>query len=192
MKFSVLLSLYCKEDPTFLEQSLESVFDQTLRADEVVLVEDGPLTPELYKVVGKFKSVYPELKIVPLEKNGGLGRALNEGLKHCSNDLILRADTDDICKQERFERQVRYMESFPEMDVCSAAIDEFEDDKDNIIATKKLPCEHDELYRFGQRRNPINHPVSAFRKKAVEAVGNYQHFYLFEDYYLWARLMMKS
>lgn len=192
MKFSVLLSLYYKENPTFLSQSLNSIFHQTLRADEVVLVEDGPLTGELYEVVGKYEKEYPELKIIKLENNCGLGKALNEGLKYCTNDLVVRADTDDICRKERFEKQVRFMESHPEIDVCSAAIDEFEENKDKIVSTRALPCNHDELYKFGKRRNPINHPVSIFRKSAVESVGSYQHFYLFEDYYLWTRMMVNG
>jgi len=192
MQFSVLLSLYMKESPIFLDQSLSSIFNQTLTADEVVLVEDGPLTPELYSIVNKYKSAHKELKLVKLEKNGGLGRALNEGLRHCSYDLVVRADTDDICKFDRFEKQVRFMESHPEIDVCSAAIDEFEGNKDSIVSTRALPCNHDELYKFGKRRNPINHPVSVFKKSAVESVGSYLHFYLFEDYYLWARMMVNG
>ena len=192
MAFSVLLSLYYKENPIFLEQSLASVFSQTLRADEVVLVEDGPLTQELYNVVEKYQKNYPELKVIPLEKNGGLGRALNEGLKHCKYDLVVRADTDDVCKPERFQKQIAFMESHAEIDVCSAAIDEFVESIEDVTSTRALPETHEELYRFGQRRNPINHPVSVFRKSAVEAVGSYQHFSLFEDYYLWARIMMNG
>lgn len=192
MQFSVLLSLYKKESPLFLDQSLSSIFNQTLTADEVVLVEDGPLTPELYDVINKYKSKHHELKLVRLEKNGGLGRALNKGLRYCSYDLVVRADTDDICKLDRFEKQVRFMESHQEIAVCSAAIDEFEGSKDCIVSTRALPCDHDELYKFGKRRNPINHPVSIFRKSAVESVGSYLHFYLFEDYYLWARMMVNG
>lgn len=192
MAFSVLLSVYQKEIPIYLEQSLASIFSQTLRADEVVIVEDGPLTPELYEILNKYKAAYKELKTIPLEKNGGLGRALNEGLRLCSYDLIVRADTDDICKPDRFQKQVHFMDNHPDIDVCSAAIDEFDDSIDHIVSTRALPCDYNELFKFGQRRNPINHPVSIFRKGAVEAVGSYQHFYLFEDYYLWARMMVNG
>lgn len=192
MNFSVLLSLYYKEQPLFLDKCLESVFNQTLPADEVVLVEDGPLTSELYSVVDKYKKVYPNLKIISLEKNCGLGMALNEGMKHCSNDLIIRADTDDINKPWRFEKQVEYMEGHPDIDVCGASIDEFVDDIDNIISIRYLPESHEDLYEFARKRNPINHPVSIFRKRAVEAAGGYRHFYLFEDYYLWVRMMMNG
>ena len=110
MRFSVLLSLYYKENPIFLRESLHSVFGQTLQPDEVILVEDGPLTPALYEVVEEFAGRYSTIKRIVLEKNRGLGNALSEGLKHCSCDLVARMDTDDICKPERFARQLAVME----------------------------------------------------------------------------------
>ncbi len=191
-QFSVLMSVYYKESPLFLKQSLDSIFSQTLKSNEVVLVEDGPLTLELNGIVDQYSTKHPELKVVKLKNNQGLGKALNEGLKHCSNELVLRADTDDISKPNRFITQVSFMETHPEIDVCSAGIDEFIGDTNNVVSTRTLPVNHDELFRFGQKRNPINHPVSIFRKSKVEAVGNYQHFYLFEDYYLWARMMVNG
>ncbi len=192
MPFSVLLSLYSKESPVFLKQSLESIFKQTLKADEVILVEDGPLTPELHEVVEIYRETFPEIKVVQLKDNSGLGKALNEGLKHCHYDLVVRVDTDDICKPNRFEVQIKYMEEHPEIDVCSCAIDEFIENKDNIVSRRSLPEDHKELFKFGQRRNPINHPASVFRKKSVIDAGSYKHFYLFEDYYLWARMMVNG
>ena len=192
MKFSVLLSLYYKESPVFLQESLESIFCQIRLPDEVVLVEDGPLTPELYQVVTKFEKEHPELKVVALEKNGGLGRAFNEGLKHCSYELVARMDTDDICKPERFAKQVAFMEKHPEVDVVGAWIDEFQGDTSHVSSTRKLPEASEEIVAFGKKRNPMNHPVVMFRKSAVEAVGSYLPFYLFEDYYLWVRMLLNG
>ena len=166
------MSLYYKENPEYLKESLNSVFGQALPPDEVVLVEDGPLTDDLYTVVTEFSDKYPVLKVIPLPVNGGLGKALNEGLKHCSYDIVVRMDTDDVSKPDRFEKQVRFMECHPEIDVCSAWIDEFQDNIDNVIATKRLPETSAEIYEYGKKRCPINHPVAAFRKKAVVAAGS--------------------
>ena len=98
MKFSVLLSVYRKEQPAYLRQSLDSIFTQTLLPDEVVLVKDGPLTDALDEVAEDYCRKYPVIRVVPLSENQGLGRALNEGLKHCSYDLVTRMDTDDVAK----------------------------------------------------------------------------------------------
>lgn len=192
LHFSVLLSLYHKESPDFLCQSLDSIFNQTLMPDEVVLVEDGPLTKELTKVVNAYCRKYLLLKIVPLEKNYGLGKALNEGLKHCSYELVARMDTDDIAKPTRFEKQLGKFVEYPELDVCGSWIDEFEEDISQVLSVRKLPKEHENIVQYAKKRCPINHPVVMFRKSAILAAGGYQHFPLFEDYYLWVRMMMNG
>ena len=190
--FSVLMSLYFKEYPAYLKASLDSLFHQTLLPDEVVLVEDGPLSSELEQVVSDYSTRYPMLKVIPLPQNQGLGKALNEGLKYCSYELVARMDTDDIAKPMRFQKQVEVFEKHPEIDVCSAWIDEFEESVNNVISTRKLPEWHDDIALYAKSRNPINHPVVMFKKSAVMVAGSYQHFPLFEDYYLWVRMLMNG
>ena len=188
--FSVLLSLYHKESPLFLRQSLESVFSQTLSPAEVILVEDGPLTDELYEVVKEFENLHSELIVVPLAENQGLGKALNEGLKHCSYDIVARMDTDDIAKPDRFEKQMDVFRKHLELDIVGAWIDEFEGEFTNVLSVRKVPERHDDILRFAKKRCPVNHPVVMFRKSAVLKAGGYKHFPLFEDYYLWVRMLM--
>lgn len=189
-EFSVLMSVYCKENPDFFSMSLNSIFNQTVLPSEVVLVEDGPLTPELYNVVDIFVGKHPEIKVVPLEKNGGLGAALNEGLKHCSYDLVARMDTDDVCKPNRFEKQLQLFENQPEVDVCSSWIDEFVDCTDNVISQRKLPETHEEILKYAKGRCPVNHPAVMYRKSKVLGVGGYQGFP--EDYFLWVKMLMNN
>lgn len=190
--FSVLLSVYFRENPTFVRQSLDSVFCQTVKPAEVVLVEDGPLTQELYGVIDEYSKQRLELKVLKLDNNQGLGMALNEGLKHCSYDLVARMDTDDICKPDRFEKQLSKFRQDETLDVVSAWIDEFEDDITTIKSTRKLPETHTQVYQYGKSRCPINHPVVMFRKSAVAAAGGYLHMPLFEDYYLWVRMLVNG
>ena len=114
--FSVLFSLYHKETPSNLRSSLDSIFAQTLKPNEVVLMEDGPLTDNLYQVVEEYLVLYPSIfKVVKLPQNVGLGRALNEGLKYCSYELVARMDTDDIAKPNRFEKQVTLFKAHPDI-----------------------------------------------------------------------------
>ncbi|MDE7073724.1 MAG: glycosyltransferase [Odoribacter sp.] len=192
MKFSVLLSVYRKEQPAYLRQSLDSIFNQTLLPSEVVLVKDGPLTDALDEVIEEYCQRFPTLKVVPLTENQGLGKALNEGLKHCSYDLIARMDTDDVAKPERFEKQVGVFHARPNVDVVGAWIDEFEGEVDNVISVRKLPEKHWNVLKYARLRCPENHPVTMFRKEAVLSAGGYWHFPLFEDYYLWVRMLMNG
>ena len=78
-KYSVLMSVYYKEKPEWLEYSIDSMLKQTIFPDEFVLVEDGPLTKELNLVVEKFEKKYPKLfKVIKIKENGGLGPALKK------------------------------------------------------------------------------------------------------------------
>ena len=186
--FTVLLSVYHKEQPSFMRLSLDSIFNQTVKPTEVILVEDGPLTPDLYTVIEEFSQNHPELKVVKLAKNGGLGNALNEGLKHCSHELVARMDTDDICKPHRFERQLQLFKEHPEVDVCSSWIDEFVDETNNVVSLRKLPEMNDDIVRYAKGRCPVNHPAVMYRRSKVMEVGGYQGFP--EDSYLWVKLML--
>lgn len=94
-KVSILMSIYFKEKPEYFRESLESIKNQTYKIDELVLVKDGALTDELEDVIKEYKDVL-NLKEVPLEKNVGLGLALREGILYCSNEIIVRMDSDDV------------------------------------------------------------------------------------------------
>lgn len=188
--FSVLLSVYIKEKPEYLRYSLRSIFSQTIDINEVIIVEDGLLTKELYDIIEEYETKFKVIVRVPLKNNMGLGKALNEGLKHCSYELVARMDTDDIAYPTRFEKQVKYMTEHPEIDACSSWIDEFIDSTDNIISTKKLPETNEEIIDYAKHRSPLNHPAVMFRKSAVMAVGGYSGFP--EDYNLWVRMLMNG
>lgn len=186
------MSLYYKERPLFLCASLDSIFTQTVIPDEVILVEDGPLTYELYSVLDEYEKKYPQLKRIKLSQNGGLGKALNEGLKHCSYELVARMDTDDIAIPDRFEKQVKFMSAHPEVDISSGWLIEFSDSIENRLSLKKVPKTHEQICEYIKYRNPLNHPAVILKKSIVEKAGGYQHFPLFEDWFLWARMLSEG
>ena len=181
---SVLMSVYKKENPLFLKRALDSIYAQTLKADEIVLVEDGEIPSALEEVI----SWYPDLHIVKLEKNLQLGRALEAGLKACHHELVARMDTDDIMMLDRLEKQYQFMLEHPEVAACGGDIAEFTEE-DSILREKHMPTSPQELYRYGKKRNPLNHMTVMFRKSVIEVVGGYRHFLGLEDYDLWSRLL---
>lgn len=186
MKFSVLMSLYYKENPDYLRQCFESLVAQTLQADEIVLVFDGPLSAELEQVVQNFVEILP-LVIVRLAQNQGLGKALNYGLTQCRNDWVLRMDTDDICVPTRFEQQIAFLQAHPDTVVLGGQIAEFGQNVNEIISHRYVPTQHQEIVQFTKQRCPFNHMTVAYQKQVVLACGGYQD--LQEDYYLWIKLI---
>ena len=190
-KYSVLMSVYHKEKPTYLKQAIESIQAQTLPTDDFVLVCDGPLNDALNaEIAAKQKEMGATLNVVRLAQNSGLGNALNEGIKHCKNELVARMDSDDIAYPNRCEKQIAVFSTYPEVSICSGIVEEFTTDL-NIVDAKRVPPETNaEIVEFAKKRNPFNHPCVMYKKSAVEAVGSYQDFYLLEDYYLWLRMLM--
>ena len=191
-KFSVLISVYFKEKPGFLEKALESILNQTLKPDEVVLVKDGILTKELEEVISAEKNKFNKNNIdfvcVQLEKNMGLGIALQKGLEKCKYDYVARMDSDDIAADTRFEYQLKYMNEHKDISVLGGYIDEFSVEGE-VIRTKMMPLTYKDLYKYGKYRNPLNHMTVFFRKKDVLDVGGYKPLKGLEDYYLWCRML---
>lgn len=194
MKFSVLMSIYFKEKSSNFNRAMQSILDeQSIKPSEIVLVEDGKLTDELYSVINLWKKKLGQnLKIVKLKENLGLGDALAIGLKECSFELVARMDSDDISLPKRFEKQLEIFRINKNIDICSSWISEFEDDEGNIYAYRKLPKSHEDIVKFAKFRSPINHPATMFKKSAVLQAGNYQKMLLIEDYYLWVRMILKN
>lgn len=188
--FSVLLSVYHRENPNFMDDSLNSIFQQTIMPNEVILVQDGPLNNELYGIIEKYLQKYPTIfKTIPLPTNQGLGNALNVGLQYCSYDLVARMDTDDICLPNRFEQQLQFMQQHPEIDVVGGWTLEFINSLENIIAIRQVPYGEKQIKQYFKRRNPLNHPTVMFRKNAVLQAGGYLDLDRYEDYYLWVRML---
>ncbi|MGR5078515.1 glycosyltransferase [Photobacterium swingsii] len=190
MNFSVLMSVYIKESPLFLEKALESLLNQTLRATEVVLVEDGPLSNSLLSVIDKYRV---KLNIISVKnnENQGLAISLNNGLEFCNFELVIRMDTDDISRINRFETLVAFMENNPDISVCSSALSEFDDN--GVVRSKRtLPLTHDELVKFGKLRSPISHAAAIFRKTPIINVGGYPLFKRSQDVALWSTLIMNG
>ena len=190
-KYSVLMSVYHKEKPEYLKQAIESIQAQTLPTDDFVLVCDGPLNDALDGVIAaKQQEMGATLNIVRLAQNSGLGNALNEGIKHCKNELVARMDSNDLAYPTRCEKQVAVFTAHPEVSICSGIVEEFTTNP-GIVDTKRVPPETNaEIIEFAKNRNPFNHPCVMYKKSAVEAAGSYQDFYLLEDYYLWLRMLM--
>lgn len=189
--YSVLMSVYHKEKPEYLKQAIASIQAQTLPTDDFVLVCDGPLNDALDAVIAKKQQEMGKtLNVVRLAKNGGLGNALNEGIKHCKNELVARMDSDDIAYQDRCEKQIAVFYKHSEVSICSGIVEEFTSTPDVVDAKRVPPEAHEEIVEFAKKRNPFNHPCVMYKKSVVEAVGSYQDFYLLEDYYLWLRMLM--
>lgn len=188
--FSVLMSIYKSEKPEYLRESLESILQNTVCPDEIVMVKDGPLTSELEAVLDEYQRKTGLFHFVIHSKNLGLGLALRDGLVECRNELVARMDTDDICCGDRFEKQLSFLNDNPDIAVVGSYMDEFQQDVSHTYSVIILPTDDKAIRRFAKRRNPLKHPTVMFRKTAVIQSGNYRHFLWIEDYDLCIRMLL--
>lgn len=187
-KYSVLISLYKKENPEYLRLAIDSMLNQTVAPDEIVLVEDGPLTDELYAVLDE----YPMLHRVKNETNLGLGLALNVGLKECRNELVARMDTDDCSKPDRCEKQLQRFLEKPYLAIVGSHIDEFIGDTSNVISQRIVPTTSEEIYKFAKKRSAFNHPVVMYSKTAVLENNGYADLKRNQDVDLFGRMQFNG
>lgn len=192
-KYSVLMSLYIRESAENFRTAINSMINQTLAPDEIVLVEDGPLTKELYTVINDIKQTHPGLiTSVIHEENQGLGLALQHGLEIARNEIVARMDTDDIAVPDRCRQQLEFINVHPDITIVGGQIEEFIGSVTNIVGKREVPTTDDQLKVFAKKRCPFNHMTVMFRKSDILEVGNYQEWFWNEDYYLWIRLVIAN
>ena len=191
-KYSVLMSVYKKEQPDFLRESMQSIYEQTAPTDDFVLVCDGPLTDRLDAVINEMQKKFGKrLKVLRQKKNHGLGYSLNLGVKECKNDLIARMDSDDVSMKERIEKELVAMKE-NNADVVGSNVIEFDENMLVALESKDVPEKDSEIKRYAKKRNPMNHMSVCYKKKAIIECGNYVEMMGFEDYYLWIRMIQKG
>lgn len=190
MNYSILMSVYDKEKPEYLIQSIESMLNQTLKPEQFVIVEDGMLNQELQNVIDGYKNKDQQLfTILPLKENVGLGRALDEGLKVCRNEIIARMDSDDISCPDRCEKEMHLFEQDSSLVIVGCNIDEFWDDPNEIKCSRIVPSDPEEIRKKIGRIQPFNHPTVMYRKSEVLRCGGYGKMRRKQDRDLFSRMI---
>lgn len=190
--YSVLMSVYSKDNPDYLKQSIESMLNQTIPCNQFIIVEDGPINSQVEKVIDDYCKNYSDLfQVIKLQENGGLGHALNIGLKYCKNELVARMDADDISFPNKCEEELACFSKDERLAIVGAQINEFYDDVDNIISSRVVPEYHEDIVKFARRRSPFNHPTVMFKKSIVLECGGYPELNRKEDLGLFPKIVNK-
>lgn len=188
--YSILMTVYKGEDPQFFIEAIDSMLAQTVKTDDFVIVCDGPLTPELDKVIDDYTAANEGLfNIVRLEENKGVGYASAQGVLQCKNELIAKMDSDDISHPDRCEKQLACFEKEPALAVVGSYILEFQNDEPERTSIRKVPITQEKIFKYSKSRSPFNNPTVMYRKSVLLAVGNYTDLRRCEDYELYTRIL---
>jgi len=187
------MPVYFKDNAEYFEEALHSITtNQQLKPDEVVIVEDGPITEELNQLLTDFERANPIIQRYRLSENQGMGKAMNYGLRQTSFDWVARMDSDDIARPERFARQVEYLKANPNVTILGSSIEEFDKTIGDKGMVRTLPENHGEIMKMMRMRNPINHMTVFYRRDIALKAGGYWDERYFEDYNLWYEMSKKG
>jgi len=191
MKFSVIITVYHADSVTYLKESFSSIINQTMMPNEIVLVIDGLVSDALSSYIRQIEKKYRKLlKVVKLKDNLGLSMASNEGIKHCSYEIIARMDADDYSVESRFEKQLTFLIENPEVSMVGGSYAQYDSELRNKLSIRKLPYSGYKLYKYSRLRTPINHVTVMYRKQSALDVGGYPDIrWPFEDWWLANRLL---
>ena len=189
-KFSVAMSVYKNDNAEYFKRSLQSITDeQTLKPNEIVLIENGPVSQSIDAVAKEFSNKYDFIKVIKKPVNEGLGAALKLATENCLYPYIARMDSDDVSLPDRFMKQMTFMTEHPEVDFLGGDITEFSGNEDNIVSIRSLPRLDADIKKFMKKRCGLNHPTVMMKKSALFAAGGYGDPFNKEDWCLWVRAM---
>jgi glycosyltransferase involved in cell wall biosynthesis len=170
----------------FLEEAIESVLCQTLRDFELLVIDDGSTDGSL-GILRRYEAADPRVRLGSRE-NRGLVATLNEMLDQARGTFLARMDADDVSLEERFARQVAFLEGEPEV-VCVGGAFELIDEKGRLLTRLQPPVRDDEIQRVALAGHTPIAPAAMMRRAALEAVGGYDSgMRLVEDLDLYLRL----
>lgn len=191
--YSALMTVYCKVVPKHFAESVECVLAQTLPTDNFVIVCDGPLTPELNKVIEETERNNPDIvDVVRLSENVGTAIATQSGLERCKHNLVMKLDADDLCIPERAEIQVATFEDDPGLSICGSYMAEFVDGSEAPRQIRTVPLEQNDILVYSRRRNPFNNITIMYKRDDVLAAGGYGTLRRAQDYELYVRMLHKG
>ena len=183
-KVSVLMSVYNGEK--YLCEAIDSILNQNFKDFEFLIIDDCS-TDGSADIIRSYTD--PRIRLIQNEKNIGLTRSLNKGLKLANAQYIARMDADDISLPNRFEKQVRFLQENPAHVAVGCWILWVDRDGDPIRQEYQVPS-HEEIERiFLRGRGGLPHAAAMFRREAARAVGDYgREFECAQDVDLFLRL----
>jgi glycosyltransferase involved in cell wall biosynthesis len=192
--FSICICVYKKDNEIYFQEALESIVNQSLIPNEIVLVVDGKIENNLQNIIDNFTKICEDKKVefnvTYLEQNVGHGKARKISIENAKYELIALMDADDICRYNRFEKQIRKFQEDDTLSIVGGQIVEIIHDNKKEVGQRIVPIEDKDIKEYLKKRCPFNQMTVMFKKQDVINVGNYIDFFHNEDYYLWVRMYL--
>ncbi|MCF2238006.1 glycosyltransferase [Halobacterium salinarum] len=187
------MPVYAGDEPKYVSKSLKSLHEQSCTPAEVLIIVDGAVPESLEQVLSDWKhdSDLP-IRLHCIPTNQGLGNALREGVTEATHEIVARMDADDISVESRFEDELSFLMSNPDVDIVGGEILEFNEEYTDPLTMRTVPTTHSKIVDEARFKSPMNHATVMFRRESVLDAGNYRPVDRMEDYDLWIRMILND
>jgi glycosyltransferase involved in cell wall biosynthesis len=187
-KVSVVIPVYNTEK--YIGEAIEGILNQTYKDFELILVNDCS-TDRTLEILKEYQKKDNRIKILTNEKNLKVSATTNRGIKEAKGEYIVKQDADDWSYPDRIEKQVKYMDTHPEV-VLSSGNMEMCDENMTVRNRTHFPTSHTEIMNVLLQFNPMVHSAMIYRRETFLEVGGYGGLNTSEDYLLTMKMASKG
>jgi len=171
----------------YIQESIESILNQSFKDFEFIIVNDA-CTDQTGEILTKYAN-NPRVKIIENKENIGLTKSLNKALKVAQGEYIARQDADDVSLPDRFQKQIDYLESNPEIKLLGTFAYGI-NNRGEVLREEIPPVSSKAIKKVLIKNNTFIHPSVMIRKDILDKVGLYnEDFETTQDYELWFRIL---
>lgn len=181
---TVLMPVY--NGALYLREAVDSILAQTFTNFELLIIDDGS-TDNTLAILQSYKD--ERLRIIS-QANAGVSAALNKGLIEAKGYYIARADADDICAPNRIEKQIEFLQTNPGYVLIGSDAEYMDKNGEYVFFYQNIGHSNEEIQQRYMQHCPFIHSAVIYVKSLVLQLGGYDtNAHLFEDYFLWIKLI---
>ncbi|WP_240091618.1 glycosyltransferase [Proteus mirabilis] len=182
-----IMSIYSLDKRDFIKRSIDSMLAQTINNIYIYIAVDGIVDKQITSLLSEYQKI-DNVKIFYFNENKGLAFRLNQLIDIAMKEnfhFIARMDADDICREDRIEKQINYLIKNKNISIVGSNIIEI-DNNENYICEKKMDTDPFLITKNIIKKCPLNHPSVMFRSSVFESGLRYNNkLKNTQDYYLW-------
>lgn len=183
---SIVMSVFNGQE--FLAEAIESILCQTHSDFEFIIVNDGS-TDASAMILNDFVSKDARVNVIDRDENRGLPYSLNEGIRRARGKYVARMDSDDVAISVRLEKQIRFLESRPEVDIVGSQVCHVDSHGAETSATFQ-PLSYEDVRSVAEVACPLNHPTFMAKRNAYSVLSGYRETFIYaQDYDLILRAL---
>lgn len=178
-KISCLMANY-NTDINYLRAAIDSVLSQSFNNFELIIIDDCS-TNGSYEILKEYSIADDRIKLYRNEKNLGLPLSLNRALTYAKCEYVARMDTDDICKSDRFEKQLNYLE-IHKLDLIGSETNRMDEHGNIVLRNTNKSYSFETVSELLSVTNCVAHPTWFGKKEVFDALDGYRNIKSCEDY----------